>query len=139
MVIVTSSPESSSCTVASLVCGAGSRATDLQHRGFIAIAAELLSTSVGPLGDLHNDAAAVRDVLDQLTAPVVLCGHSYGGAVITETAAEPTPRCAIWPTLRCGARRWSVHGRAGPRSPTPGHGPRKVSRRSPQDPTGRSC
>lgn len=45
---------------------------------------------VGPLGDLHN-AAAVRDVLDQLTAPVVLCGHSYGGAVITEPAAGPHP------------------------------------------------
>jgi pimeloyl-ACP methyl ester carboxylesterase len=34
--------------------------------------------------DLHGDADRVRDVLDSVEAPVVLVGHSYGGAVITE-------------------------------------------------------
>jgi pimeloyl-ACP methyl ester carboxylesterase len=43
--------------------------------------------STEPLGDLHGDAAAVRRVLDALDGPVVLCGHSYGGAVIGEAAA----------------------------------------------------
>ena len=38
----------------------------------------------GPFGDLHQDAARVRDLLDTLEPPVVLVGHSYGGAVITE-------------------------------------------------------
>jgi pimeloyl-ACP methyl ester carboxylesterase len=41
----------------------------------------------GSLGDLHADAAAVRAVLDAAPGPVVLVGHSYGGAVITEAAA----------------------------------------------------
>lgn len=114
-------------------------ATELQHRGFIAIAPELPSMGVGLLGDLHNDAAAVRDVLDELTAPVVLCGHSYGGAVITEAAAGPHPWCAIWSTLpgRCPtlASPWL----SWPRSPASGHGLKTVSRRSPQAPTDRSC
>jgi len=43
----------------------------------------------GPLGDLHGDAARVRDVLDSLDPPVVLLGHSYGGAVITEAGDHP--------------------------------------------------
>jgi pimeloyl-ACP methyl ester carboxylesterase len=38
----------------------------------------------GALGDLHGDAARVRDVLDTLDGACVLVGHSYGGAVITE-------------------------------------------------------
>ena len=38
----------------------------------------------GPLSDLHGDSARVRGVLDGIDAPVVLVGHSYGGAVITE-------------------------------------------------------
>jgi pimeloyl-ACP methyl ester carboxylesterase len=43
----------------------------------------------GPLGDLHTDAARVRDVIDAVTQPVVLVGHSYGGAVITEAGDHP--------------------------------------------------
>jgi len=43
----------------------------------------------GPQGDLHTDAASVRAVLDSIGAPVVLLGHSYGGAVITEAGAHP--------------------------------------------------
>jgi pimeloyl-ACP methyl ester carboxylesterase len=42
-------------------------------------------------GDLHDDAAAVRAVLDDLPRPVLVCGHSYGGAVITAAAAGPHP------------------------------------------------
>jgi pimeloyl-ACP methyl ester carboxylesterase len=40
-----------------------------------------------PLGDLYTHIAFVRDLLDGIDGPVVLCGHSYGGAVITEAAA----------------------------------------------------
>lgn len=42
-------------------------------------------------GDLYADASAVREILDRLQPPVLLCGHSYGGAVITEAAAGPHP------------------------------------------------
>jgi pimeloyl-ACP methyl ester carboxylesterase len=43
----------------------------------------------GPLGDLHGDAERVRSVLDGFDEDVVLVGHSYGGAVITEAGAHP--------------------------------------------------
>ncbi|GAA4881770.1 alpha/beta hydrolase [Saccharopolyspora cebuensis] len=46
----------------------------------------------GAAGDLHDDADRVREVLDEVPGPVVLCGHSYGGAVISEAAAGPHPR-----------------------------------------------
>jgi pimeloyl-ACP methyl ester carboxylesterase len=42
-----------------------------------------------PLADLHGDAGKVRSVLDEVEGPVVLVGHSYGGAVITEAGFHP--------------------------------------------------
>jgi len=38
---------------------------------------------------LHGDAARVRAVLDDIGEPVVLVGHSYAGAVITEAGDHP--------------------------------------------------
>jgi pimeloyl-ACP methyl ester carboxylesterase len=49
-----------------------------------------------PLGDFYADAAEVRRVLDGLRSPVLLCGHSYGGAVITEAAGGPTRLWSTW-------------------------------------------
>jgi pimeloyl-ACP methyl ester carboxylesterase len=43
----------------------------------------------GGESDLHADAARVRSVLDGLVGDVVLLGHSYGGAVITEAGVHP--------------------------------------------------
>jgi pimeloyl-ACP methyl ester carboxylesterase len=47
--------------------------------------------SVGPdpasLGDLHDDARAVREAAEAIDGPVVVCAHSYGGAVSTEGLA----------------------------------------------------
>ena len=37
-----------------------------------------------PTQSLEQDAAYTRQVIDSLDGPVVLAGHSYGGAVITE-------------------------------------------------------
>lgn len=42
-----------------------------------------------PLADLHGDADAVREVLDSIPGPVVLVGHSYGGAVVTDAGVHP--------------------------------------------------
>jgi pimeloyl-ACP methyl ester carboxylesterase len=39
-----------------------------------------------PLLGLSYDAASIRDYLDTISGPVVLVGHSYGGAVITNAA-----------------------------------------------------
>lgn len=39
-----------------------------------------------PLRSLPGDAASVRDFLQTLSGPVVVVGHSYGGAVVTNAA-----------------------------------------------------
>lgn len=49
---------------------------------------------VAEVGDLRDDVTAVRAVLDELEVPAVLCGHSYGGVVVTQAAAGPHPRVA---------------------------------------------
>lgn len=46
---------------------------------------------------LHDDAATVRAALDAIDGPVVVCGHSYGGFVITEGAAgHPAVRRLVY-------------------------------------------
>jgi pimeloyl-ACP methyl ester carboxylesterase len=42
----------------------------------------------GALGDLHADVEATRQAMAGAEAPVVLCGHSYGGMVITQAGAD---------------------------------------------------
>jgi pimeloyl-ACP methyl ester carboxylesterase len=56
-----------------------------------AVAADLPGhgADAGPLGDLHADSTRIRDVLDTLEPPIVLVGHSYGGAVITQAGDHP--------------------------------------------------
>lgn len=46
--------------------------------------------SAEPLGDLLGDAAHLVSVLEGIPGPKVLCGHSYGGAVITQAAIGRT-------------------------------------------------
>ena len=41
-----------------------------------------------PLRTLTSDAAAVADLLASIQGPIVLAGHSYGGAVITNAARD---------------------------------------------------
>lgn len=43
--------------------------------------------STEPLGDLGGDARALATTLGGIDGPIVVCGHSYGGAVITQGAA----------------------------------------------------
>ena len=65
---------------------------ELDRRGIASIAIDLPGhgSSTLPLGGLHDDAAHVTATLDHLGLrglnDVVLVGHSYGGAVITEAA-----------------------------------------------------
>jgi pimeloyl-ACP methyl ester carboxylesterase len=53
---------------------------DLQRRGYAVIAV------ANPLRGLQQDAAYLRSVLDSLSGPVVVAGHSYGGSVMSEAA-----------------------------------------------------
>src|SRR4051794_18315780 len=56
----------------------------LQKRGYTVYAPP------NPLRGLHEDAAYIADFVNSIPGPVVLVGHSYGGAVITN-AATSTP------------------------------------------------
>jgi pimeloyl-ACP methyl ester carboxylesterase len=62
----------------------------LAHRGLATAAVDLPSCAPAPgnLPALADDVAATRAVLDGVPAPVLLCGHSYGGMVITGAAAD---------------------------------------------------
>ncbi len=43
-----------------------------------------------PLTDLTEDAAAVTAALDAIEGPIILLGHSYGGAVVTVAGNHPS-------------------------------------------------
>lgn len=63
----------------------------LQADGYPVIAA------ANPLRGLAGDAAYVRSVVDSVTGPVVLAGHSYGGTVISEAAdASPNVKALVY-------------------------------------------
>ena len=73
-------------------CGAWvwDRLVPLLHaRGLATRTLDLSCVTEAPhrLCDLHDDASFVRSTIDDLGGPVVLCGHSYGGMVITEASA----------------------------------------------------
>ncbi len=49
-----------------------------------------------PTLSLAGDAAATRQVIDAQDGPVVLVGHSYGGAVITEAGNDPNVAALVY-------------------------------------------
>ena len=65
---------------------------ELDRQGVPSYAVDLPGHGISdrPLGDLHGDAAYVVDVVERLATDVILVGHSYGGAVITEAAMFTT-------------------------------------------------
>ena len=63
----------------------------LEEAGVPALAVDLPGHGgdEGPFTDLHGDAAYVWATLDGIDGEVVLLGHSYSGAVITEAGGAP--------------------------------------------------
>lgn len=49
-----------------------------------------------PTLSLQGDAAAARLIIDAQDGPVVLVGHSYGGAVITEAGTHPNVAALVY-------------------------------------------
>jgi len=49
-----------------------------------------------PLTSLADDAERTRKMLAQIDGPVVLVGHSYGGAVISEAGNQPNVRALVF-------------------------------------------
>ncbi|SDY99330.1 Pimeloyl-ACP methyl ester carboxylesterase [Amycolatopsis xylanica] len=63
----------------------------LREQGYPVIAA------ANPLRGVESDAAYVADVVNGVDGPVVLAGHSYGGALISRAAAEtPNVRALVY-------------------------------------------
>ncbi|BAL93183.1 hypothetical protein AMIS_79630 [Actinoplanes missouriensis 431] len=63
----------------------------LQKRGYPVVAA------ANPLRGLSSDAAYVRTVINSVPGPIVLAGHSYGGAVMTNAAAgDPDVKALVY-------------------------------------------
>jgi pimeloyl-ACP methyl ester carboxylesterase len=86
MTIETETPKSDKPTVV-LVHGAFADSSswngvirNLERKGYRVVAA------ANPLRGLRTDADYVRSVLDSVSGPVVLAGHSYGGSVMSEAA-----------------------------------------------------
>src|SRR3954467_10298885 len=49
-----------------------------------------------PTMSLNDDVAVTRRVIASLEGPVVLVGHSYGGAVITEAGNDPKVTALVY-------------------------------------------
>jgi len=54
-----------------------------------------------PLTDLHGHGDAVRIAIDAIDTPVVLVGHSYGGAAITDAGIHDCVRHLVYLTAFC--------------------------------------
>jgi pimeloyl-ACP methyl ester carboxylesterase len=49
-----------------------------------------------PTTSLADDVAATKMAISQLSGPVVLVGHSYGGAVISEAGSDPKVKSLVY-------------------------------------------
>ncbi len=65
-----------------------------------------------PLTDLTEDAAAVTAVLETIEGPVILLGHSYGGAVVTVAGNHPSVERLVY--LTALGPDAGEHGSGGP-------------------------
>jgi pimeloyl-ACP methyl ester carboxylesterase len=65
--------------------------TELHRRGFGSLHAVEI-----PLTSLADDAARTRKMVQQIDGPVLLVGHSYGGAVITEAGDLPNVKGLVY-------------------------------------------
>jgi pimeloyl-ACP methyl ester carboxylesterase len=57
-----------------------------------------VSVVQNPTISLAGDVAATKLVIDEQPGPVILVGHSYGGAVITEAGADPKVEALVYIT-----------------------------------------
>jgi pimeloyl-ACP methyl ester carboxylesterase len=55
-----------------------------------------VSVVQNPTLSLEGDAAATKRVIDAQSEPVILVGHSYGGAVITEAGNDPNVAALVY-------------------------------------------
>jgi pimeloyl-ACP methyl ester carboxylesterase len=72
----------------------------LADRGIATAAVALPSCGEagGTLGDLYDDIGACASAIAEAVGPVILCGHSYGGMIITEAGADDRVRQLLYVT-----------------------------------------
>jgi pimeloyl-ACP methyl ester carboxylesterase len=85
----------------------------LQARGVEVVAVQLHLTS------LAEDAATVRRALEGRTGKVLLVGHSYGGAVITEAGVDPKVGALVYVAAFAPGDGESVNDLVSPYPPAP--------------------
>jgi pimeloyl-ACP methyl ester carboxylesterase len=68
----------------------GTMIAPLAAHGIATVAVRLPSCGEAgdELGDLYADVEACKQAIARAESPVILCGHSYGGMVITEAGAD---------------------------------------------------
>lgn len=74
-----------------------------------------------PLRGLAHDAAYTASFVDQIDGPVLLVGHSYGGAVITEAGAKSDNVVGLVYVAAFGLDQGESFSGAAPRTPPCGH------------------
>lgn len=90
------------------------------------------------LGDLYADVEAVRQAIAEAEAPVVLCGHSYDGMVVTQAGADQRVAQLLYVTSMMPQAGQSLADLAGSQ-PTPWMDPGDDGhRRSPRRPRPRA-
>ena len=82
---------SSLSTGGSSTAPAGSRSTALLKQHDYSV-----SVVQNPTLSLEGDVAATKRVIDAQSEPVILVGHSYGGAVITEAGTHPNVAALVY-------------------------------------------
>ena len=86
----------------------------LEARGFHVVAVQ------NPLSSLSNDVAATRRMITTQDGPVILVGHSWGGAVITEAGDDPKVAGLVYVAAFVPDAGMSASDTGKPFGPTPG-------------------
>ena len=80
----------------------------LQKQGLKVVSVQLPRTS------LNDDAAAVTRAIDAQSGPVILVGHSYGGAVITQAGASSKVAALVYVAAFAPAESQSINDLTSP-------------------------
>jgi pimeloyl-ACP methyl ester carboxylesterase len=86
----------------------------LESRGFHVVAVQ------NPLTSLADDANATKRIISLQDGPVILVGHSWGGAVITEVGDDPKVAGLVYVSAYVPDVGVSANETSAPFGPTPG-------------------
>jgi pimeloyl-ACP methyl ester carboxylesterase len=86
----------------------------LEARGFHVVAVQ------NPLTSLSDDVSATRRIIALQDGPVILVGHSWGGAVITEAGDDPRVAGLVYVAAYVPDAGTSANENSGPYGLTPG-------------------